>query len=395
MNILPLRRDGFNIMQIHVAVVFGGKSVEHEISILSAMQVIAAMPEKYSVLPIYISKEGRLYCDSSFTEVDIFKNLANVCLEKYEVQFVKKYRQVYIKWNQFHILKAYEPIDFVLPILHGTNGEDGNFQGFLKTLDIPFGFSDVLSTAITQDKVAMKMILQDRGLPITPWFYWYKYQSLDENLYAKASRLGYPMIVKPSNLGSSVGIMIANDGEMLKEAIENAFQYDDKVVIEKLITPLQEFNISVKGNAKKQSCSVIEEVKKDDCILSYQDKYEKENISKGMASASRIIPAYLCKEEEEQIKEYALSTFQVLHAEGVVRIDFLMNAKTRDLYVNEMNSIPGSMAYYLWEASGTSFTELIDDVISLGIERYRNQHKLIYTFDTNVLQKNNKQGIKK
>lgn len=382
-------------MQIHVAVVFGGRSVEHEISILSAMQVIAAMPEKYQVIPIYIAKDGRMYSDSSFVEVDLFEDLANVCRKKYEVHFIKKYHQVYINWDQFHILKAYEPIDFVLPILHGTNGEDGSFQGFLKTLQVPFAFGDVLSTAIAQDKVAMKMILQDRGLPITSWFYWYKFQPLDETFFAKASRLGYPMIVKPSNLGSSIGIKIAEDGEMLKEAMEDAFCYDDKIVVEKLVIPLREFNISVKGNAQKQDCSVVEEVIKEDTILSYRDKYEKEDCNKGIANSSRIIPANLSKEEEEQMKEYALATFQSLQSEGVVRVDFLMNADTKDIYVNEINSIPGSMAYYLWEASGISFMDIIDEVIMLGIERYREQQKKIYTFDTNILQIKQRKGIKK
>lgn len=382
-------------MNLRVAVAFGGVSVEHEISILSAMQAIAAMPENYEVIPLYIAKDGRMYSDASLCDVKLFENLDKVVRKNYEVHLLRRHQQVFLEWEQRRFWKAPCAIDIVLPILHGTNGEDGSFQGFLKTLHVPFAQCDVLAGALGQDKVAMKMVLQDRGLPLVPWFYWWKHQVMDETFFAKAQRLGYPMIIKPSNLGSSIGIRSVKDPEELRQAMEEAFRYDEKIVIEKMIQPLQEINASVLGNAQQQKCSVLEEVIKQDVILSFKDKYEGQAASKGMAGTNRKIPAPLTPQETEEIQAYAIQTFCALQGEGVVRIDFLMNAHTKEIYVNEINSIPGSLAYYLWEASGMSFTQLLDTLIKQGIARWRREEKRIVSFDTNVLQLQAKGGIKK
>ncbi|MFR8212382.1 MAG: D-alanine--D-alanine ligase, partial [Longicatena caecimuris] len=195
-------------MKLSVAIAFGGVSVEHEISILSAMQAIAAFPDAYEIVPLYIAKDGRMYSDASFQKTEVFQDLTKVTQENYEVQLVREHQRVLMQWKKHHFWKTSRVIDFVLPILHGTNGEDGSFQGFLKTLHVPFAQCGVLSGALGQDKVAMKMILQDQGLPLVPWFYWWKQEPLAEAFFAKAQRLGYPMIIKPSNLGSSIGIAV-------------------------------------------------------------------------------------------------------------------------------------------------------------------------------------------
>ena len=383
-----------DVMKLSVAIAFGGVSVEHEISILSAMQAIAAFPDAYEIVPLYIAKDGRMYSDASFQKTEVFQDLTKVTQENYEVQLVREHQRVLMQWKKHHFWKTSRVIDFVLPILHGTNGEDGSFQGFLKTLHVPFAQCGVLSGALGQDKVAMKMILQDQGLPLVPWFYWWKQEPLAEAFFAKAQRLGYPMIIKPSNLGSSIGSAVVQNAQELKKAMEEGFQYDDKIVIEKVITPLREINASVLGDMEDAKCSVLEEVVKQDTILSFQDKYEGHAKSKGMAGTNRRVPASLEKEEAQEITSYALASFQALQAEGVVRIDFLMNADTKDIYVNEINSIPGSLAYYLWEASGLTFTKLLEELIQLGMKRWRREEKRIVSFDTNVLQLQAKGGSK-
>lgn len=258
-----------DVMKLSVAIAFGGVSVEHEISILSAMQAIAAFPDAYEIVPLYIAKDGRMYSDASFQKTEVFQDLTKVTQENYEVQLVREHQRVLMQWKKHHFWKTSRVIDFVLPILHGTNGEDGSFQGFLKTLHVPFAQCGVLSGALGQDKVAMKMILQDQGLPLVPWFYWWKQEPLEEAFFAKAQRLGYPMIIKPSNLGSSIGIAVVQNAQELKKAMEEGFQYDDKIVIEKVITPLREINASVLGDMEDAKCSVLEEVVKQDTILSF------------------------------------------------------------------------------------------------------------------------------
>ena len=273
----------------------------------------------------------------------------------------------------------------VFPVLHGTNGEDGTFQGYLKTIGVPYVGCNVLAGAIGQDKVIMKQVLQDSGLSVLPWFFWTLHQPMEQSFFKKAQRLGYPLIIKPANLGSSVGIAVAhNDVELHKSMIE-AFQYDHKVVIEKVIEPLREINASVLGDEDGCRCSTLEEVVKQDEILSYDDKYSGQGKSKGMLSTSRKLPAELSDEQAEEIRSMAMDTFRALNAAGVVRIDFLMHADSAALYVNEINTIPGSLSFYLWEKEGLPFPALLDELISLALQRVRREQKMIFSYDTNIL----------
>lgn len=376
-----------NAMKLRIAVAFGGESVEHEISILSAQQAMHAMDtERYDVIPLYIAKDGLMYTHSSFMEIETFKDITHYVERLESVSLIRREQKFFIVPSYHHILKKEIEIDMVFPILHGTHGEDGSFQGYVSTLKIPYIGCSVLGGAIGQDKVIMKQVLQDSGLPITPWFYWTLQQPLEETFFKKAQRLGYPLVIKPANLGSSVGISIVHDDIELHKAMIEAYQYDHKVVIEKAVEHLREINCSVLGNDTNCITSVLEEVMKQDDILSYDNKYSGQNKTKGMANAVRQVPAQLNDELTSEISEYAKQTFHVLNASGVSRIDFLLNDAHNEVYINEINTIPGSLSYYLWEESGVPFPELIDRLIHLALQQYRTDKKVVYSYDTNILQ---------
>lgn len=380
-------------MKLSVIVAFGGESVEHEISILSAMQVMDALAkERYDIIPLYIAKDGRMYSDDLLCDLEMYQDMEAIQANFAEVSLVRREAHYFLIPSHHHLFRREVEVDLVFPVLHGTYGEDGCFQGYLKTLRIPYVGSSVLGAAIGQDKVIMKQLLQEEGIPITPWFHVSLYQKLDEAFFAKAKRLGYPLIIKPANLGSSVGIMTAADDTQLHKALIEAFQYDHKVVVEKLITNLQEINCSVLGDEENCITSVLEEVMKQDTILSYSDKYRGEAASKGMASASRKIPADLPEDQVQEIQRYAKLTFQILQARGVARIDFLVDRTTQEVYVNEINTIPGSLSFYLWEASAVSFSDLCDKLIAMARNSARKEHKQIHSYQTNILSE--KQGIK-
>lgn len=391
-------------MKVKVGVMFGGESVEHEISIISAAQAMAAIDrDKYEVYPIYITKDRLFYSGDVLFDMDIYKDLKSLEKKATPVTFYRKGNSVYMTSVNHSLFAKETKIDVVVPVMHGTNGEDGALQGYLETLKIPYAGSDVIASAVGQDKVIMKHILQNSGLPITNWFWFYSHDFLQaKDMYInKAKELGFPVIIKPACLGSSIGITTAHNEEEFVAAVKESSQYDRKLVVERMVGKLKEVNASVLGNSTKQRVSVLEEVYKaeNEDILSFDKKYTAGNgkagtkgapakgsgASKGMASTARIIPANISKEDTDTITNLACATFKALGSSGVCRIDFMIDGSTNEIFVNEINSIPGSLAFYLWEKSGVNFTELMDTLIKLAIDRKREQEKMIFSYDTNVL----------
>lgn len=377
-------------MRIRVGVLFGGISVEHEVSVISGLQALHALDENtYEAIPIYIAKDGKWYTGDALKNIDAYKDLPAL-LEKSElVHLVKNHQGKFmldkVETKLFGKRQAAE-IDVAFPVTHGTNGEDGVLQGFLQLLGIPFVGPDVLSSAIGMDKVVMKNVLRDSGLPIVKhiWFYKYKWLEEKESLIQEIeSVLGYPVIVKPANLGSSVGISKAKNREELESAVDNASNFSHKLLVEEVVEQLTEINCSVLGDQEACEASVCEEVLGSDEILSYKDKYEGSG-TKGMSGASRQVPAQLPEEKTKEIQKLAMETFHVLGCMGVARIDFLMDTGTKKVYVNEINSIPGSLSFYLWEPTGKSFTELTGDLVKLAIKRTREQSEISYAYDSNL-----------
>lgn len=387
-------------MKIKVGVIFGGESVEHEVSIISAIQAINKMDqEKYDIIPIYITKDREWYTGDMLKDIEVYEDLDLV--KKYGKNVVLYYKNgSYVLQNKKFPKGIVTDIDIAFPIVHGTNVEDGVLQGYLQSIGIPFVGGDVYASAVGQDKVYMKALFKDSDLPMTKyvWFYDCDYKNDSEEVIKKVNKLKYPVIVKPACTGSSVGIKVVDDESELVEAIDDAIQYDNKILVEEVVTDLKEVNISVVGNYEHQKTSEIEEVISANKFLTYADKYigggkgklkgmkmPMKTPSKGMASANRKLPADLSDKMRKEVEEIAVKAFKVLGSAGVCRIDFLIDEKAKKVYVNEINSIPGSLAFYLWEAAGVKYTELLDELINIGIKDYKKRVSKTHSFDTNIL----------
>lgn len=383
-------------MKIRVGVLYGGKSTEHEVSIITAVQAMGFLnKEKYDVIPIYFTKENEIYTGDPLKEMDVYKDF----------DLLKRYCTNVVIYNKNGVLtlqkkggfkRTIAEVDIVIPTVHGYNMEDGNIQGLLETYGVPYTGSDIFGCTVGQDKVFQKQILESEHLPISKyvWFYDAEYQENQNEIIKKISKLKYPVIVKPARQGSSIGIKIAKDDESLKAAIEDAINYDDKILVEEVIPNMVELNCSVLGSNSFCETSAIEQVIGKDEILSFNDKYigngakkgaKKISSSKGMVSADRIIPADIPQKLKEEVEETSKKAFRALGASGVVRIDYLYDKKSKKIYLNELNTIPGSLSFYLWTPLNKEYDELLDDMINIAVKRYKNKLKKTTTFDSNIL----------
>ena len=396
-------------MKIKIGVIFGGKSVEHEISIITANQAMNSInKEKYEIVPIYISKKGLMYTGEELLELKNFRDLDGLLKKLTQISLVNDGKEVNLIRFPSKILKnnTVNKIDVAFPIMHGTNGEDGSIAGFLEILGIPYVGPDILASSVGMDKITARRVLKQAGIPSLDFVAFYsKEYYQDSNKYIKEveEKLTFPVIVKAGNLGSSVGIKKAKDEIALKEAIEYAMQFSDRIMIENAITNLKEVNCSVMGEPSNCMPSECEEPLGSDEILSYQDKYasggktsgsktegtktsvQNSSAKQGMALLKRKLPAEISDEMKKQIQSLACDTFRVLGCRGVSRIDFLVDNDTNEVYVNEINTIPGALSYYLWEATGTKFEEEIDKIIDLAFKRERERKQLTFSYDQNIL----------
>lgn len=382
-------------MKTNIGVFFGGRSTEHEISVISANQAMAAIDrEKYDVTPIYISKEGKWYTGEKLTDVRNFRDMNALIKECREVYM----RPIFGDTNLYPAKPAKKlfgdgsapvaHLDVVIPVLHGSNGEDGVFEGVLESTGVPYAGCNVLASANGMDKITMKMILASDGIPVVPyvWFtdkQWFNDRDAMTDRIEKT--LGYPVIVKPANLGSSVGIGRAGDRTALFEKIADAARYSRRIIVEHMIDDLQEINCSVLGDCDDYKTSVLEEPVKSGEILSYTDKYMGGTKgSKGMQAAQKRIPADLPQEMTDRIRTLAGETFRVLSCHGVSRVDLIVDRSTGEVFVNEINTIPGSLSFYLWEATGLTFSGLMDKLVELALKRRRQESEKTVSYDQNI-----------
>ena len=378
-------------MKTTIGVFFGGRSTEHEISVISANQAINAIDkDKFDVVPVYITKQGKWYTGDALLEISNYRNTASL---------LEKCQEVYMKpiYGDYNLDQAKQPMfgsdvfarfDVVIPVLHGSNGEDGIFEGVLETIGIPYAGCSTLASANGMDKITMKMILQASGIPVVDYL-WFTdrqwFEKRDELIADIEKKLGYPVIVKPANLGSSVGIGRAHDREDLIDKINTAEQYSSRIIVEHMVDNLQEINCSVLGDCDDYQTSVLEEPIKSGEILSYTDKYMGGSKGKtGMQSAQKRIPADLPESETARIKDLAGKTFAVLSCHGVSRVDMIIDRDNRNIYVNEINTIPGSLSFYLWEASGIKFDKLMERLVSLALKRKRDESTKTVSYDQNI-----------
>ena len=390
-------------MRIRVGVIFGGESVEHEVSIITAIQAMNKIDEeKYEIIPIYITKDREWYTGDMLRDIEVYQDLN--LIKRYSTNVVLYYKNgSYVLQKKNGLFKGtVKEIDIAFPIVHGTNVEDGVLQGYLQTIGIPFVGSNVYGSVAGQDKTIMKDIWAEFGLPMTKyvWFYDTDYRQDKDAVLDKIKGLKYPLIVKPATTGSSVGISFCDDVEKLKEGIDEAVQYDTKIIVEEVVQNLKEVNIAVMGNYENQKVSAIEEVFSGNHFLTFQDKYigngkgklkgfkkgAIKTTSKGMASANRKLPADLDPKMQKEIEDIAMKAFKALGSSGNSRIDFLVDEKTKKVYINEINSIPGSLAFYLWDAKDINFTQVLDDMIQIGIKDYKKRISKTHSFESNILQ---------
>ena len=383
---------------IKVGVIFGGETVEHEISIITAVQAMSFIDTtKYEVVPIYISKDRNWYTGELLKDMSSYKNLNDIPMVAKEVTLTKKDDKFILQKKRGLFKGIANTIDVAFPIVHGKGVEDGSLSGYLDTIGIPYVGPGVLGAALGQDKVVQKQVMKESGVPVVDytWFYDHEYQDDEEKILKEIKGLGYPVIVKPARLGSSVGIEVAKNEDEAREAIEEAIKYDEKIVVEAMVKNLVEVDCAVLGNSEEMECSLIGEMLTDNDFLTFEDKYIGESGGKkggakgnngGKVTTSGFkIPADLDKKLEEEIYEVSKKAFRCLNLKGVTRFDFLVDSEAKKVYVNEPNTIPGCLAFFFYTPKGKKYPQLLDELIKGAIKDYKDSKKKVTSFDSNVL----------
>ncbi|MBD3617380.1 MAG: D-alanine--D-alanine ligase [Gracilimonas sp.] len=388
--------------QKNLIVAFGGVSPEHEVSVLTAIQAISALEEStYNCIPLYVTKSGRWLTGKKLLDLSNYKELSSLEKESISCAFVKdETGKTFLKEQEskglFSKPKNY-PVYAVLCAFHGSEGENGAFQGVCEMMDVPYSGSGVLGSSLGMDKVKAKLVAAANGIPVTKAvnFYESDWEQEQEEILNVAEDFDYPLIVKPVSLGSSIGVAIANDREELINSVETAFRYDAHLLIEEAVNPLMEINCSVIGTPSDCRPSICEKPLGQTETLSFEDKYQSgEGAEKGMASADREIPADISKELTKKIQNLATKTFSALDASGLARLDFLVNANTKEVYFNEINTIPGSFSFYLWDKSDLPFDKLLEELIEIGLKKHREKNGRVRSYETNLLSEKAIKGIK-
>lgn len=395
----------------NLGVIFGGVTCEHDVSIVSGLQLIENVnKEKYNIVPIYIHSNGDWYTGDKLLDANIYKNFDVHKSELKEAIIPPNQKGLIVLEKGLFAKNKFIPLDVVIPSMHGMNGEDGTLQGLLELANIPYSSSGVLGASVGMDKILMKKVFEAHNLPILPYTYFIRDEwEKDKDSIIKdiESKLTYPMFVKPSNLGSSIGISKAKDRDGLIHAIEVAVSYDSRIIVENGVTNLREINCSGLGYKDDVKASCLEEPLNWKDFLTFEDKYLRGGKSSksggaktapakianmslgskqgGMESMDRRIPAQISDEQTELIKEYTIKAFKALNSKGVVRIDFIIDNDTNKVYLNEINTIPGSFAFYLWKHDGLEYPELIDKLVDIAEKANEDKNKNNYTFNSNII----------
>ena len=382
--------------KIQLGVMFGSRSCEHEVSIISAVQLMrAADRELYDVIPIYISKRGEWFTGDALFEISAYtpfdesrKGVVRVNLDitsgsgaltrmEHGKGLLGKDREVIVA-----------RLDCVIPVFHGMHGEDGTIQGLLELCNIPYASSGVGASAMGMDKVYMKQYFRGAGFPVLPST-WFLRRAWEEDPKAVMDRieqeLPYPVFVKPASLGSSIGVTRAKDRAALEESLKLAFEFDRKVLVEKGLENPLELNCSVLGYAGKTQASEIEMPVSGGDLLTFMDKYMAGGSTKGMASLKRVLPAPIEPELRDKIRALSMEIFNDMDCKGVVRIDYMYDAASDGLYITEINTIPGSLAFYLWEACGMPYSRLIDEMVRCAMEAQKDKDDSNYAYSSDIL----------
>lgn len=382
-----------------VGVIFGGRSVEHDVSIVTGHQVMRAMDyNKYDVVPIYIDRKGRWFTGAPLMDLKNYQNNITDLMGVQEVALSPstQHHGIIVNPGSGFLRKSrIIPLDVIFPTIHGSHGEDGTLQGLFELADIPYVGCGTMASAIANDKIMTKIVLKQFQIPVIDAVSFSREEWLadSEKVINQATlHLTFPLFVKPATLGSSIGISKAKDAESLRRAIELALNMDSRVLIEKAAENAIEINCAVMGHGYKLRASVLEKPVSYDEFLTYEEKYLQG--SGGMKGADRQIPAPISAELTEQIRATALNAFQAIEGSGTARMDFLVRPETNEFYLNEINTLPGSLAFYLWQAEGLSARQVVEELIAHGIERQREKQKNIYDYKTSLVELTAQRGLK-
>ena len=381
--------------KLQLGVMFGSRSCEHEASIISAVQLMrAADRQSYEVIPIYISKKGEWFTGDPLFDIatytpfdDSRKGLKRVRLDltagSRALMATQPAKGLFGKEQQQLVAR----LDCVIPVFHGMHGEDGSIQGLLEMCNIPYASSGVGASAMGMDKVYMKQYFQGCGFPVLPsrWFLRSRWEKEPEQVMNETeTSLGYPVYVKPASLGSSIGVTRANDRDGLRDAFSLAFEFDRKVLVEKGLTEPLELNCSVLGYDGEAEASEIEMPLSGGDLLTFMDKYGN-NSTKGMASLKRVLPAPIEPELRQRIQALSVDIFKAMDCKGVVRIDYMFDAASQELYITEINTIPGSLSFYLWEPCGLPYQGLIDRMVQYALKAQQDKDDSNYAYTSDIL----------
>lgn len=375
--------------RLTVGVIFGSRSVEHEVSIISAQQVMRALQQAHhEVVPLYITKAGLWFTGPKLLDMKAFQDFHPAGLER--VTLLPEPGCGLLRHPQAGGLfrrKEFLHLDVVFPVVHGTFGEDGTLQGLLELADLPYVGAGVVGSAVGMDKLLMKSILRDHGLPVVnflgfPRSEWERQP--DRVIQRIEESFSYPLFVKPCNLGSSIGISKVRSTEELREALEVASHYDRRLMVEAAVEKALEINCSVLGSDDPIPSACEQPIGWEE-FLNYEDKYVRGNAKQGMKGADRRIPAPISEELTQTLQNLAVAAFRALDCRGVARVDFLVDPQEQRPYVNEINTIPGSLAFYLWEASGIRFDQLVNQLLELALESHREKKKTTFSYESPLL----------
>lgn len=384
-----------------ILVAFGGVSPEHEVSVLTAMQAIAALKgANYEVIPLFVAKSGKWYTGERVSDLESYRDIEKLAKSASTCTFSINTdgRTILLETSGgglFSRQKMY-PFDVVLPAFHGSDGENGAFQGLCEVFNVPYAGSGVLGSSVGMDKYMAKSVCRAHGIPVVPdvAFYETEWVANQKDIIKSSEDLGYPLFVKPVTLGSSIGVVRVNDTDSLINGIETAFRYDSHIIVEKGVQPLMEINCSVMGTSEKSETSVLEHPIAAKELLTFEDKYQRGDTGKGMASADRIIPAPLDDKTTKKIQQLSSAIFQKLGCSGLARLDFLVNSQTKEIFFNEINTIPGSFSFYLWDKSDISFADVLTRLIHIAEDRHRQKNGRVRTYETNLLSEKAVKGLK-
>ena len=373
-------------MKLKIGVIFGGPSLEHELSIITALQAMDNIDtDKYDIVPIYITKDLVWYSSGCLRFIDSFNNFNLIETYATKVNLVNKKGRFVLQTTGL-IKKEYAELHLVIPMVHGRGTEDGTLGGYLQMVGIPYVSNNIYSSVICQDKVFTKQLLEHNDLPTIKyvWFFDNEYNKNKLELFKKIDKLDYPLIVKPATLGSSIGIHCVKRKEELDTVINEVLKYDRKIIVEEQLEDLAEYNVSILKTNDKLYISAIEEIETKLEFRDYIDKCNLDNYKNG--NIIRTVPAPLTEKMNDEIIELAKKTCNFLNNTGLSTVDFLYDKKRKKLYIDEINSIPTCFSHHLWEEANISYKELLNIMIDDAIKNLDKDNGMIKNMDMSVLQ---------